>query len=439
MKLRPGFYLCLLLSTVISPACWSATGDDVFAQGVAAFREGRYDQALQLFQQARQEGNASTQLLYNLGVTNYRLGDYAAARAAFAELTQSPDQAALAHYNLGLVALKTGDTAQARREFGQARQGATKPALRRLADEQLRRLGGATPHPPRGDRLSGTISVGGGYDSNVVLAPDDSVLTNAQRDSRLASVQASVRLQLAGSRRNGLQLAASYSGLAYSDVEQHNLDYARLGPRYVVDSGTWRLQVGASGTYIGLGGNTVETMAGGNVKVGVQLSRNNQVELEYRYDQVEGAEGYDQLSGWRQSLRFEHEWSPGRASLSWGYRGELNRRNDLSRPPEFFSTSPTRERPFVAAGWRFTDSTRLRLEAQYERSRYDKPNQVLQGVTLVTLDREDERYNAILELTQDIGRRWSLTGQYRYTDNLSTIPSDEYTVQHGELRLGYRF
>lgn len=59
------------------------TAEATIALGIAAYREGRFAEALVAFEQGVDEGNTSSAIFYNLGNTAYRLGDPSLALAAF--------------------------------------------------------------------------------------------------------------------------------------------------------------------------------------------------------------------------------------------------------------------------------------------------------------------------------------------------------------------
>ena len=65
-------------------------------QGVQAFRNGDYEQALQHFGHARELGVDTPGLHYNLGATYYRLGRYSESRGEFEQLLRVPRLAPLA-------------------------------------------------------------------------------------------------------------------------------------------------------------------------------------------------------------------------------------------------------------------------------------------------------------------------------------------------------
>lgn len=428
--------LLLLLPLSVLPAGAQAASAS-YDRGVTAFQAGRYQDALAAFRQAEQEGNHSVQLHYNLAVTYFRLGEYGKARAIFEEIATHPDQAAVAHYNLGLIALKTGDNETARAEFVSVKNGSGNGSLRKLATAQLARLSGDAADAEKPSRLSGFMSIGAGYDSNVALALETGLVSASRQDAPLASLLLGGTAQLSGDRDTGWQLTGSYYGVSYPGLSQYDLDYVRLGPQYRYTAGRWSTEAGVSGAYLALAGAALETIGTFRLQESRKIGHGNELALEYRYDQVKGDVAYDSLSGWRQSLKLEDAYTPGAFSVTGGCRLELNDRNDLSRPPEFRSTSPTRIRPYLTLGWKFSDRTQARLAYEYERSAYNDTDLVMQGLVLTSIDRVDERNTATFTLAHRVGRKWTLAGEYRYLDNSSTLAVDTYTSERYVLRLDH--
>ena len=97
-------YSLPLLAVFYSSNTFAAAGDADFDQGMAAFKKGDYESALQAFRAAGQKGLRSVELNYNLGVVNYKLGNLERAKLYFTRLRKFPRLSQLASYNLGLIA-----------------------------------------------------------------------------------------------------------------------------------------------------------------------------------------------------------------------------------------------------------------------------------------------------------------------------------------------
>lgn len=450
--LTRGIVPILWLTCALCAPVWAAPAPSAFADGVAAFRGGRYHEALQFFLLAQSLGQTTAQLLHNLGVTHYRLGDYQQAGAAFQALAVYPDAAPLARYNLGLVALKLGRTPQARAQFEQASRTATRPELRALADQQLQRLAGPAPasrtpvQPPPPSSVASTpaaavyLHFASGYEDNVALASETSLILPAQRASWYSQFLAGGHIPLTGDRRNGWRLAGAAFRVAYPEATRYGVDSLRFGPQYRSRHGDLQTETSLSGIYVRLGGQHFGTVARAGVRADYLVSAAQTLTGLYQYEHIEGGADFAELDGWRQSLRLSDAWDFGPVDLTLGYRLELNRRRDFRTSTQFTSTSSTRHRGFADAGWRFSPAWRTDLQFEFEQSRFNDPDQFTDASgSPVSLRRFDQRTFAQGGLSWTPGRNWELTAEYRLLIRQSNDESFEYLSNRYELRLEHRF
>lgn len=435
MRRRPGAIPILLLLYALCGLAEATPASGVFFEaGVAAYRDGRYEDALQFFLTARKEGDASEQLVYNLGVTYYRLGDYRSAQASFETLTSYPKAAPLAHYNLGLVALETHRKSEARAQFEQALRTTTRPQLRQLAEQQLQRLSVAVPS---GNALY--VHLAGGYDDNVALVAETSSAPPALRASWYSLLLAGGEVALTGDRRDGWRLAGSAFRTAYPEASRFSMNSVRAGPQYRARFGKVQTESGVSAVYLTLGGEHFETIGRAGARADYPLGGSQTVSAAYLYEYIEGGSDFADLDGWRQSLRLSHAWYLAPARVSLGYRLELNRRRDFSKGSLFFSTSPTRHRWTAETGWRFNEALRTELRFEYEQSDFNDPDRFPQNFNPVSVVRLDQRYLGLAGVTCTLARNWDLVTEYRYLARDSNIASRDYRSQRYELRMEYRF
>lgn len=147
-----------------APARAQSEATQAFAAGVEQVRLGEFEAALRYFQRARELGDRSPRLQFNLGVAYYRLNRLEEARVAFLLASAGRDTHDLALYNVGLVALAGGDLDEATRRFRTTAREAKSANLRALAVQALARAQGAQAKP-----LRGSFSLLRGEDSNVVI------------------------------------------------------------------------------------------------------------------------------------------------------------------------------------------------------------------------------------------------------------------------------
>ena len=123
---------------------------------------------LELAEQAAPE---DLRVAFERGRVLLQLGELEAARQLLAKAAADPELAPRARYYLGLALARAGETEAARVELAQAAErGPGTPhaeAALSVADELLQREWDLLP------LFTGFVSVGGQYDSNVILEPDD--------------------------------------------------------------------------------------------------------------------------------------------------------------------------------------------------------------------------------------------------------------------------
>jgi len=427
---------------------WSAAAPDSLAQGTAAYRAGRYEEALRHFQEAWNAGDRSDRLRYNLGVTYYRLGDVANARSSFEPLTRRPRMAARAHYNLGLVALKAGDPATARTRFEQARDAARSGQLRSLADQQLHRLDPRATGRVRERRADAYVELETGYDDNVARM-DEGVLDPSERSSPLVSILGAGDVDVLGDRRNGLRLSGFAYAVDYPQLTDFDLLALRAGPELRAAVGGVQLELGVEGGYAQLGGKELQSVGILSMTASRRSGARSRPSATYAYESIRAGDAFPELEGSRQSLKLADTWYGKRTKLTLGYRYEINDREGAFTATDFTGVSPTRHRGFAGIEWRWTSRVRASLDLEYQSSRYDPnlqcaggtfANGACQGGTVVkTGRREDHRSTARLGLAGDPQPDWTVSFDYRYRANESNDPLRDYRGNRVELSLAHRF
>ena len=101
-RLTPKRLSIALIACAIASSALADTATDINAAN-ALVREGKYDEALEIYRGVTPTDAVSDELDYNLAVAQYHKGDIAAARRLFSEVSTSADAklASAAQYNLG--------------------------------------------------------------------------------------------------------------------------------------------------------------------------------------------------------------------------------------------------------------------------------------------------------------------------------------------------
>ncbi len=150
---------------------------------------------------------------YSLGFAYYLTGQYRKALPQFEAAIERESELHAAHYYRGRCYAQAGETAEARRDLEAAIAQNPAGPLAESARQAIASLGegGAAPAAKKdeeGAAYAGKIKVGFAYDSNVLLANDDLVVTqNPYGDPKDGRVE--VELQLGARKELDKDLAAS--------------------------------------------------------------------------------------------------------------------------------------------------------------------------------------------------------------------------------------
>jgi tetratricopeptide (TPR) repeat protein len=402
-----------------SPEGIAAVGSErSYAQGVQAFDQGRYEQALGLFLDARAGGMDEPALDYNLGATFFRLGRYPEARKAFSRAARDRALAPLAYYNIGLCAQRLGEERSARASFERVLRTTDNPRLRALAVEQLDQASAVTPRA-----MVGFASAGLGYDTNVLLISGRDVLQSTKQDDPFLDLSAYGARQVAG-RPDDVMLSVdgSASLLAYYHLSDYDIADLRLGGT-AESGGSWNGEAGVHFEYAFVGGEdfTRETLF--ELATSHEFSTASRLRLHYEYRTIDAVDAlYRYLDGRRQRLDARLTLHRKGRTLDLAYELETNDRRDL-RAPLFASYSPVRNGVRLVGELPLTNRLGLEAEGRYLHSRYRDPNELADGGLQ---RRVDERTSAGLRLIYSLDGDSEVSLEYLYLQNRSSIARYDY-------------
>ena len=431
--------LAILIAALSCLGCAGAQAEDLgraelaYAAGVTAFQSGDYVAARSDFLDARAEGYETPQLDYSLGATCYQLGRYDEARREFARLLMDPEIASLAHYNLGRIAVRQGDVDTAREEFLAADSETTAYEIRQLAETELARL------PPPIARWYGYADLSAGYDDDVSPLPFASLQAPERQASPFVSLLAGGGGQLGGTPDSGWQLQGSVYRAEYSRLSDDDETLVSGGPGYRYAADGWRSAFDLIGSHVILGRDTLEDSLMGRIEELRDLTPTDALAVGYEYERVDGGGGFGYLTGGRQVLFLEDRFTGDTAQALLGFQHESNEREDLSVDADFFSTSPLRNRFYGELTLKYSDAVSLHAAASYEKSTYDRPDVVTDGVDVFVATRDDDLYIVSLSGSYEFTPLWSFLLEDRYLKNASNIPFYSYQSHRLTLTLQHLF
>ncbi len=398
--------------------------------GVVLYHLREYPQALEELNQAVGLEPGDARAHFYLGLSHFRLGENPAALAAFqAAVERDPELVQAAAYYSGLVQLREGRRGEALEAFRRAAEAAPESRLgesaRRLADgvSALENGSGAEK------RWALRFSVGGQYDSNVGILPDDPSFANMgilrQGDAALA-VSAGGGFDIWNSRRGRFRAEYDFHGNIQDDVGAFNLEAHSPGLRAL-----WRpservgLGVDASAPRYRLGGRDylqrvavqpylrIRSGTRADTRVFYTVSDQN-----YRTDAFNpDRDGVLQEAGLRQDFRF------GGSVVFAGYLRRWDHPQDTAAVNMFRYSGHQLEAGFRAAVGR--DST-LQFRYAYRNDDY------VQG-------RDDAGHDFRATFSKPLSRIWNLDFTYVGIIRNSNQPFYQYRRQIGSVALRLEF
>lgn len=397
---------------------------DGYAAGVEAARDGRYEAALEIFLTVREAGRNTPALTYNLAVVNFRLGRLEQSRVEFRRLLTNDRWRALAHYNLGLIDERDGRPEAAQEHFQQAYAQAGSPETRGLA---ARKLAPSTPPPESPPpRWHGLVSVGAGFDDNVILADDRVFADVTDREAYFVEGLAAARRALGRNGDAGPAVDVGGYYRAHGDLGDYDFGAVSTGLTWRFPKDSWDISTGIRAAAQFSGGSSYANV----ITHRIQARRpSGPVVWRLRNDLSHyfGASRFDFISGWRNRSDLQVWSSTSWGSVHVGYELEFNDRDDLQRNDEFFSFSPTRHGVSSGVSVDVLPRLRIDLRGSLRWSHFAKDNRYLdEAGALVSAPRDQDLLFAEIRADYRLSGVWTVWGSVQHSSSDSAVPRYDY-------------
>jgi tetratricopeptide (TPR) repeat protein len=406
---------CLLLMP--NRALHAADASSLFADGERAFAAMDYGGALKLFMAAREAGSTGPSSYYNIGVCQYLLRDYGAAEATFADLSeQFPAMRELAEYNRGLALRAAGETARARIAFERARAAADSKIVA-LANAQLAEIGGGAPSRDQ-PRWGGYLSGGVGYDDNVALVDDVGLAGGSSSSPMLEAIGLVTRNFVIPS----LRVDATGYWVRYADADEFDQTALRLALVSAHVLGEWTLAIGPTLGRSTLDGDGLEEAVGADLRLRRSFGSDFSFDARLTWDDIDAGDvRFAYLAGSRRQVRLAVQHA-GRGRVRVGYDLE---RADRADP----GVSASRQRWSVSYLWPLSSAWTTTAALAHRTSRYDD----------ASVPREERLLELSFAARRELSIGWTLSADYRWSDNDSTVDFYSYDGQRVALGLSRSF
>ncbi len=424
-----------LLCAMLSMLCLAAgAANSEFQNGINAFRAADHERALEHFQTAHDHGVRTPTLFYNLGATHFQLGNFDESYAAFQQIGSDAEWGALAQYNMGLVEERRERSRSARVHFQAAYDRADAGRVRQLAAAKLE---AHAPVARTSDEVGwvGLTSFAAGYDDNVLLTDDGSTLGFSDDEDFFFELFGVASRYVSGDMANGVRVDLAGYYRAHADLDDFDVGAVSAGLAHTRDVGAWQLEGGVRGD-LQFAGSDHFTSRGTLRLQAIRHLGTATLRLRNESSYVDGASGFDHLSGWQNQSSIELARSWRGLRLRGGYELELNDRDDIQGDITFSSFSPTHHRLFADARIDVSRRTEVELRVEQRWSRYQDANVLfVDEDTLIEVKRDAERLRARMRASFRPAAAWAVFAEYQYTDNDADI--DRFAYESSQVMLGF--
>lgn len=409
---------CVLGMSLLAPAvATAATGGQLFARGVDAFKRSDFESAVRYFREARSAGVDLPTLYYNLGASLYKLGRFAEAERAFRTCAHDPAWAALGYYNAGLSSYRHGQRTVAAGYFDRAWRIADNDDLRALALTMLERT-----NPPAARRARGAITLNVGYNDNVTLTADSQTLQTTSEADNFSEILANATGRW---DKDTLRWNASLYDLRYATLHDNNITSIALGVGKPLQIAPWHTDLSARWEYALRDGHQFQEITAlrfdavrdrpdrGDLHFDVKLSAVDTLDRNFAF-----------LDGSRQQIDISLGQRLAKGRTRFGVALERSDRADLATANEFFSFSRVRYGLWFAGRWPLNGYWQLEPMVSYARSRYADPDRRASGVVAT---REDKERQLSLRTTYKLAAAWRMHGELSYIRNDSNFTEFSYS------------
>ncbi|MGD8784224.1 MAG: tetratricopeptide repeat protein [Thioalkalispiraceae bacterium] len=397
-------------------AAVSADQSVLFESGMKAFQQGRYQQAIAYFNQAKTRGYNQIVVEYNLGVSHYKLGQYQQAERAFRKALASKELKQLVEYNLGLVKLKQKQKREAVEWFKQAAADKSTPKVAALAEQMLARYQTRTR---KKNFLDGGIHLAYGHDSNVTQATTGSP---SQQSDEILETYAYLNVLFKYADAGLHYYAQDFANINSNDFSQIG---AKLGFPFRLDK--WRITPSLGYMQNELDNEDYQSIYDLRLEMKRRIGKGDYVRFRYRFSDIVSENSlYDYLDGLRHQVRADYYTITELGRFRFRYEYEVNdRENTLTR-----NYSPIRHSLRIQLKNSLTTRFRLKNELIVRNSVYE----AAQGFI-----REDDRIQYRFNLYHIPTPGLELGVRYHYTDNDSNLATEVFSRNVSQLYLNYYF
>ncbi len=408
--------LIVLLFSVMSPLYAGAEDYDLYiAQGIEKINEGKMKDALEFLKKALELSPDNPEAVYYAGIAYSRVGNYKEAEDLFFKTLQLDETAVDVHLELGRLYYLTSRCDKAEESLSTFIELSEDEGLKGYAARLIEGCTREAEEKPY--KLN--ITLGGQYDSNVIIEPENPLVREDKKSDIRAVVYLSAGATPLKSRLINLNVDYKFYQSLHSDLSDFNVHYHKITPSLeAFVSDIIKPSVGYSLEYTLFGGELYSRIHRYYGKVTVKEGENLLTEAIYEYR--------DQ-NYWNSDLYQSN-------SIRSGYKNTIGIKQNLyldrlSGNIYFFSDHTRAEEDYWSFNgyrtgarllYKITSPLYVNISGEYNRRQYrdDYPG--------YTEKRSDRMQQYSIGLTYLISKRISISVTENYTINSSNLDIFDY-------------
>ncbi len=405
----------LLLSVSVTGLHAAEEYELFIAQGIEKINEGKYSEAAEILEKAIAAAPDNAEAIYYSAIANSRLGELGKAERLLRKIRTDDKLAANVYFELGRIYYSRGKCRSAEKNLNIFISSTDDAKAKSYADSLIKECN------QRGgeERFKADLTIGGQYDSNVVLEADNpSITTDRKSDWR------AVALINAGAKifdNDTVLIRADYNFYQSLHAKLDNFDvhYHKITPSIEMNvSDVVRPSVGYKYEYVIFGGDEYGTIHSFFTKVNFRENADFSTDaiLEYSSHKYWDTEeflnnsdrrGQKTVAGIKQNITIGE------------VKGNIHYFHDHKKAKEYF-WAYRGDRLGAAAGLNIMEPLRVEVSAEFSwRKHYE-------DFPAYNETREDRMQRYAVSLQYSLGKNMAVTLTESYTFNDSNIDDFEY-------------
>ena len=413
--LFPMAIVIFLLSVSITGLHAAEEYELFIAQGIEKINEGKYSEAAEILEKALAAAPDNIEAIYYSAMAYSRLGELGKAERLLLKIRSEDKPDANVYFELGRIYYSRGDCRRAERNLKKSISISGDAKSESYADSLIKdcyERGGEK-------RFKADLTIGGQYDSNVVLEPDNPFITEDRKSDWRAVALIKVGAKVF--ENNAVLIRADYNFYQSLHAKLDNFDvhYHKVTPSVELNaSDVVRPSVGYKYEYIIFGGDEYGVIHTFFTKVNIKENMDFSTDVIFEFSDQKYWDTDDFLNN------FDRRGQKTVAGIKQNFaigevKGDIHYFHDHKNAREDF-WSYQGERIGAAAGFNIMEPLRVKASAEYNWRRH------MEYFPAYGEKRKDRMQKYTVSLQYSLSQKMAVTLTGSYTLNDSNIEDFEY-------------